>query len=161
MIVNLATATLNLMKNADIDMSSISHVAFYNTDEEEMQICTFQEFIEVAGDINYDELDPVFSNRRIITNTLQVVGDTWWLYRTSDDDDVEGWIYSELPVPMRELANGEGDLHQDYIINPIDDRKSVYQSRVSPMVRIGGRSKLIQSKVINVANASIPLMAKN
>ena len=126
MIVNLADATLDVIKNAELNVSSISHVAFYNSDEEEMQVCTFQDFIEVAADINYDELDPVLSSRRVIDNSIQIVGDTWWLRRTNDSDDNEGWIYSDLPIPLTELENGEGDLHQDYIINPIDSHDEDY-----------------------------------
>lgn len=126
MIVNLAAVTLNILNNANLSIESISHVAYYNVDEEEMQVCTFQEFIEVAEDINYDEMDPMFSGRRIVSGSIQIVGDTWWLRRTTDNEDTEEWVYCDLPIPLEELENGEGDLHRDYIINPIDAHDEDY-----------------------------------
>lgn len=126
MIVNLAESTMRVIKDAGLDAQEIEYVGFYNDDDEQHQTCTFQEFIEIAEDINFDEFDPTIVGRRIIKETVEIVAEGWWLRRTVEGDDVESWVYSRLPKTIDETELGDGELHADYIINNVDNYDDDY-----------------------------------
>lgn len=120
MIVNLAEQTRSTIINAGLSSKDVRYVVYYNSDDEEYQRCTFEEFMLLAEDINYDEHDTTMQSRKIIYNTLQIVADTWWLRRPDAEEDDECWIYAPLPVSEEDAIETSGYLTNDYILNEVD-----------------------------------------
>jgi hypothetical protein len=135
MIVNLAEATTLVLTNADLNEDDIRHVIFYNHDSEEHQYCSYQEFVDIAEEINYDENDTTFTGRRIIKSDLSIVADTWWLRRTRDDEDTETWVYQELPMNIEDLNEGMGEFNVDYVIGDLDVMSDEYKELVDNNTR--------------------------
>lgn len=130
MIVNLLEATLLIITNAGHNEGDIRYVTFYNDDTDEMQYCTWGEFSDIAEEINYDENHTLDSGRRMIKPEISIVADTWWLRRTRDTDDNETWLYQEVPIPLEELVEGEGELDTKFIIAELDVMTDDYKTLV-------------------------------
>lgn len=130
MIVNLAIQTRQIIADAKLNINEIVYVIFYNEEAGEYQYCSFDEFMDTAEDVDYDELDPTFMGRRIIQPSLAIVAENWWLRRTTDEEDVEGWVYQDIPLSMNEIQEGSGEFDVNYVISDIDVLPSDYQDLI-------------------------------
>ena len=147
MIVNLAIQTRQIIADAKLNVQDIEYVIFYNEDAGQYQYCSFSEFIEVAEDIDFDELDPTLAGRRIIHQSLAIVADKWWLRRSADDEDTDGWVLQEIPLSMDELQEGSGDFHMDYVINEMDALTEDYVDLVEKPTTY---NQYVQSNTISI-----------
>ena len=137
MIVNLAMQTRTLIANAGLNIADINYVIFFNPNTMEKQYCSFSEFMDIADEINYEELDPTMVYRRVIHSDLAIVADRWWLQRTTNPEDVESWVYQEIPTPMDNMEQGTGELEAEYIVAEIDLIEEDYLDLIEPRSAFG------------------------
>lgn len=130
MIVNLAMQTRQIIADAKLNVRDIQYVIFYNDEASQYQYCSYSEFMETAEDIDYDQADPTFIGRRIIQPSLAIVAESWWLRRTTDDEETEDWVFQEIPMSMDDMQEGSGELDVNYIIADIDALPSDYADLV-------------------------------
>lgn len=130
MIVNLLAATRLVLDNANLNEDDIRYVTYYNDDTDEQQFCPWCVFVDVADEINYDENDSTFTGRRIIKPELSIVATDWWLRRTRDDEEVETWVYQDMPPLMEDMVEGINEFDVKYVIADIDVMSDEYKELV-------------------------------
>jgi len=102
-MTNLRLETLDVLRNAGKEPKDVKFVCRY--DEKLHWYCTWDEFVAVIGDANYDA---GYGTAEIARNLL-VVGNNWWLER-HEYDGSEWWEYKERPVKPKDHKVPE---HQD------------------------------------------------
>lgn len=131
MIVNLAEQTKIVLDSAQLSEHDIEYVIYHRGNSDNKFYCSYDEFIEMAEDINYDQFDGLTATRRMINKDLMIVADTWMLHRTEDDDEVEGWVYKTIPPSIDNLINGDGFLESIHLVNDDDNYDASYVDMVT------------------------------
>ena len=97
-MINLLQDTLQALAFYGKDATDVDGIIFYNEDSDRMEGLTWQNYVELIKDVNYDPYDFEFIGRRVFKPAVSVVGEDWFLARTLVDNNYEGWVYYDSPL---------------------------------------------------------------
>lgn len=97
-MINLLQDTLQALAFYGKDVIDVDGIVFYNEDNNRLEGLTWQNYVELIKDVNYDPYDFEFIGRRVFKSRVFIIGEDWWLARTLTDNNYEGWIYYDGPL---------------------------------------------------------------
>lgn len=103
-MINLLQDTLQALSFYGKDVIDVDAIIFYNEDNNRTESLTWQNYVELVKNVNYDPYDFEFIGRRGFKPTVFIIGVNWFLARTLTNDNYEGWVYYDSPL----MENGLG-----------------------------------------------------
>lgn len=91
-MMNLLSDTKAAMTYYGKETFDVNGVIFFNEDLNTLQQTSWQDFERFAFNINYDINDGSVTGRRMFKPRFFIVGDDWFLARTTPRDNFEGWV---------------------------------------------------------------------
>lgn len=104
-MINLLEDTLKALAYYQCEMDSVEGMVYYNEDTNRLEGVTWQNFKELAKDINYDPYDLEFVGSRGFKSRMFIIGDQWFMARTLSEHNFEGWLYFDDSLMIR--GNGQ------------------------------------------------------
>lgn len=104
-MVNLLKDTRAALHHFNKFTSEVNAIVFFNEDLNQLQQMEWSEFKLFADDVEYDPFGVDEIGMRIFKSRFFIVGDDWYLARTTEKDDYEGWVFydHQLEVNLDEL----------------------------------------------------------
>lgn len=158
MIVNLAEVTRQTIQNANLDERDVRYVIYHDDETATDKACTYSEFMDIAEEINYDDMDDLLNSRKMVNTSLGIVADNWWLRRAQEGEVGETWIYQERPKPLEELEGTLGELDTYHLIEEEDQLDEEYKELVA--VDKEGNPYVLPSN-ITIANKTYAILEKD
>lgn len=90
---NLLKDTLAALTYYDKRQEDIDGVIFFNEDLNKLQQMSWSDFERFAYAIDYDINDGSVTGRRMFKSRFFIVSDCWYLARSTNKDNYEGWVY--------------------------------------------------------------------
>ena len=96
MITNLKQSLIDFMTDHKLSPDEVQCVNFFSQVQQEICHCDFIDFIELAEDINFEDYDPLIKHREVISQSIAIIAETWFISRSRDVDSF--WQLNVLPV---------------------------------------------------------------
>lgn len=96
MITNLKQSLIDFMTSHRLSPDEVQCVNFFSQVQQEICHCDFIDFIELAEDINFEEYDPLIKHREMISQSIAIIADTWFISRSREPGSF--WQLNVLPV---------------------------------------------------------------
>lgn len=91
--MNLLNDTVAALTYYEKRQEDIDSVIFFNEDLNKLQQMSWSDFERFAYAIDYDINDGSVTGRRMFKSRFFIVSDCWYLARSTDKDNYEGWVY--------------------------------------------------------------------
>lgn len=92
-MVNLLEDTLVALKHFNKFQTEVDAVVFFNEDLNKLQKFTWYEFKLFADDVLYDPFGLEDVGMRVFKSRFFVCGDDWFLARSTEKENYEGWVF--------------------------------------------------------------------
>ena len=96
MITNLKQSLIDFMTSHRLSPDEVQCVKFFSEVQQEICHCDFIDFIELAEDINFEDYDPLIKHSEVISQSIAIIADTWFISRSRDVGSF--WQFNVLPV---------------------------------------------------------------
>ena len=96
MITNLKQSLIDFMTSHRLSPDEVQCVNFFSQVQQEICHCDFIDFIELAEDINFEDYDPLIKHREVISKSIAIIAETWFISRSRDVGSF--WQLNVLPV---------------------------------------------------------------
>lgn len=96
MITNLKQSLIDFMTSHKLSPDEVQCVNFFSQVQQEICHCDFLDFIELAEDINFEDYDPLIKHREVISQSIAIIAETWFISRSRDVGSF--WQLNVLPV---------------------------------------------------------------
>lgn len=113
MITNLKQSLIDFMRSHKLSPDEVQCVNFFSQVQQEICHCDFFDFIELAEDINFEDYDPLIKHREVISQSIAIIAETWFISRSRDVGSF--WQLNVLPV----ISEYE-DIEEEDIITDTD-----------------------------------------
>lgn len=114
MIINLKENLLDFIKSHNLSLEAIEFISYKSSDDGEIYHCDLIDFIEVADEIDFEEHDPLIKHREVLSDTINVVADEWFIQRSQEPGAI--WQLNHFP------ETGEYEVvREEDLISPDDN----------------------------------------
>lgn len=114
MIINLKENLLDFIKSHNLSLEAIEFISYKSSDDGEIYHCDLIDFIEVADEIDFEEYDPLVKHREVLSDTINVVADEWFIQRSQEPGAI--WQLNYFP------ETGEYEVvREEDLISPDDN----------------------------------------
>lgn len=96
MITNLKESLIDFMTSHRLSPDEVQCVNFFSQTQQEICHCDFIDFIELAEDINFEEYDPLIKHREVISRSIAIIAETWFITRSREAGSF--WELNFLPA---------------------------------------------------------------